>query len=161
MATRHQTTAHYPAPAAAVLRMFADKAFHLRKLEKIGLKEFRVLEHAHDGNDFHMRVERKVPVNLPGMKKGATSTVIHNESWNTKTRRGQVDVELSGMPLTMHCESRAEDAGDGCVVHYDWTVTSKVPLVGGKIEKFVIADMDKQAEPERLAGVDLLDQYRD
>lgn len=140
--------------------MFCDETFHGQKLEKIGI-EHRVLECSQQGDDFRIRVERKIPVKLPGMKKGgATSTVIHTECWNTKTRHGTVHVELPGMPLTMHCQSVAEDDGDGCVVRYDWEIKSRVPVVGGKIEKFVVADMDKQAEPERLAGVELLDNYR-
>jgi len=54
--------ARYPAPAATVLKMFMDKEFHAKKLVALGITKSRVLEHDAKGDDFRIKVERKVPL---------------------------------------------------------------------------------------------------
>lgn len=159
---KHESTARYPAPATVVIRMFTDANFHTRKLEALGMSKYKILDHSLDGDEFYIKIERKVPLQMPGMKKGgAESTVVHEEFWNRADGRGRVIVHPQGMPLKMSCETAIEDEGDGAVVHYDWTVTAKIPLIGAKLEKFVIADMERRADDELQAGVDLLPDYRD
>lgn len=156
---KHQATAAYPAPAEVVLRMFLDEAFHVRKLTEVGI-EHRILECSLSGDDFRIRVQRQIPVDLPGVKSLGVSKIVHVEYWNTATHCGTVDVELPGKPLTMHCKSAIEDHGDRCVVRYDWELNSRLPVVGRKLEKFIAANIDEQAEPEHQAGIELLDAYR-
>ncbi len=158
---KHTISVRYPAPAAVVMRMFTDPEFHTRKLDGMGLKNYTVLDQQTRGDDFSIRIERKMPVQLPGLKKGAGETTVTNEErWNRKTHRGGVSVQLQGMPLEMSCESAMTDEGDGCVINYDWNVRSKIPLIGGKIEKFVIADMERRFAEETAAAIALLDDYR-
>ena len=103
---KHKSQARYPASAEVVLRMFTDKAFHTGKLDAMGLKNYQVLDHAFDGKDFRIKIQRKVPMQAPAVVKkfvGAESTVINEERWNLKTRTGRVLVEPVGMPLEMSC----------------------------------------------------------
>ncbi|TAM12266.1 MAG: DUF2505 domain-containing protein [Nevskiaceae bacterium] len=159
---KHVSTVHYPAPAAAVLRMFTDPAFHIRKLEMAGIQAFEVLEHHSNGDEFSIRVQRRVMVKLPGMGRDSTLTrVIHAETWNTRTARGHVDVTLPGIPLSMHGDNLLEDRGAGCELRYDWTVTSTLPLIGRVLEKFIVGRMDAEAAPEHRAGAELVAAYLD
>lgn len=159
---KHEMKAHYPAPAAVVMKMFADQSFHTRKLDGMGYTgKYQVLATGGDGKkSFSIRIERKVPVSLPGMGKNAPeSTVINEESWDLASRTGKVVVELKGMPLEMSCTTSIRDEGKGCVVTYQWDVKSKVPLVGGTIEKMVVGDMSKKADEETQAAIALLKNY--
>ncbi len=161
MATRHEMKAHYPAPADTVLRMMTDRAFHTRKLEGMGLRQYQVLDHASSGDDFRIRIERKVPVQMPGMKKAAGETsVINEESWNRATRSGRVRVEPAGMPVEMNADHSIADEGDGSVITFVWTIDAKIPMVGGTLEKFIVSDMENRAAEETRAAVALLDAYR-
>lgn len=159
---KHEVTTRYPAPAAVVMKMFTDPEFHTRKLEATGYSgKYKVLAQQDDGRDFSIRIERKVPVALPGVGKNAPeSTVVNDESWNIASRSGRVVVELKGMPLAMSCVTSITDEGKGCVVRYQWEVKSKVPLVGGAIEKMVVADLQKKSQEETDAAIALLANYR-
>ena len=151
----------YPASPDVLLRMFTDPDFHTRKLEAMGTPKYRVLEQQTRGDDFSIRIERKIPVQVPGMKKAAAeTTVTYEERWNTRTGRGSVSVQTQGMPLEMNCAATVVGEGKDSVISYDWTVHSKVPLVGGKIEKMVVADMERRFEDETRVSIDLLKAYR-
>lgn len=155
---KHQMKAVYPASAERVLKMFSDASFHTRKLEAMGLSKYRVLDSGDDGSSFRIRIERKIPIQLMGKSTG-DSTVAHEERWNRKTLSGVVTVETRGIPLAMSCTAQVRDQGKSCVIDYQWTVDSSLPLVGGKLEKMAVSDMDKRFEEERLAAVALLDAY--
>lgn len=159
---KHQMQARYPARAVAVIRMFADKEFHVRRLEALGYAgKYRVLAHRFDGNEFSIRIERRVLVQMPGLKKAAgETTVVNEEAWDLLSKTGSVTVEAQGMPLSMSCETAIRDDDNGCVVDYRWEVRAKIPLVGAALEKFAIADMERRAAEETRVGVELLAEYR-
>ncbi|ROH86720.1 DUF2505 domain-containing protein [Stagnimonas aquatica] len=159
---KHEMKARYPAPSSVVMKMFADRDFHTRKLEATGYSgKYQVLNCVGDANSFSIRIERKVPVSMPGMGKNAPeSTVVNDETWSLASKTGRVVVELKGMPLEMSCVTSMKDEGKDCVVTYQWEVKSKIPLVGGTIEKMVVNDMDKKAEEETQAAIALLKNYR-
>lgn len=159
---KHEMKARYPATSAVVIKMFTDPKFHTSKLEATGYSgKYIVLNQSSSAKDFSIKIERKVPVSLPGMGKNAPeSTVINDESWNLASKSGKVVVELKGMPLAMSCVTSMKDEGKECVVTYQWEVKSKIPLVGGAIEKMVVGDMEKKAAEETAAAIVLLKNYR-
>jgi hypothetical protein len=156
---KHVMQAQYPAPAEVVLKMFSDPAFHTRKLEAMGLTKYQVLDSGDDGQRFRIKIERKVPIQLMGKSTG-DSTVAHEERWDRKARTGEVHVETKGIPIAISAKATVRDQGPGCLIEYTWTIESNLPLVGGKLEKMVVADMDKRAEAERQAAIAQLDGYR-
>lgn len=160
---KHQSEARFPAPSKVVIKMFTDRDFHERKLEGLGLLKYKVLAHEFDGADFMIKIERKVPVQAPGMVKkvvAAESTVVHEERWNLRRKTGRVVAQPQGMPVEITCEAVMSDDGGACLVRYDWNVHAKLPLVGGQLEKFIIADMTKRADEETRVAIALLDPYR-
>ncbi|WP_420429288.1 DUF2505 domain-containing protein [Algiphilus sp.] len=157
---KHQTESRYPAPADVVLKMFSDRAFHERKLEKLGIANYEIVEHAADAERARIRISRQLPVQLPGVKKGA-GAVVHTEVWDLKNGSGDITAEPQGIPLAMHCSARIEaDGDDACVARYEWDIKANIPVVGKRLEKFVAADIEKRGEQEAEAGRSLLDDYR-
>lgn len=159
---KHEMQARYPASSSVVMKMFADRDFHTQKLESTGYAgKYQVLSCSGDGKTFSIRIERKVPVSLPGMGKNVPeSTVVNDESWDLASKTGQVVVQLKGMPLEMSCQTSMKDEGKECVISYRWEVKSKIPLVGGAIEKMVVGDMVRKADEETQAAIALLKNYR-
>lgn len=155
---KHQVLARYPASPDVIMKMFSDRAFHTRKLDAMQA-EYKVLAHSFDGQTFSIRVERKVPVQLPGMKKAAETSVINEEVWHLASRTGSVKVELA-MPLDAKCVVTISADGEHSLITYDWDVKSKVPLVGGQIEKMAVADMDRRSADETRVAIDLIQHYR-
>jgi len=155
--------ARYPAPTAVVLKMFMDKDFHQRKLGVLGIAKSRVLEHAASGDDFRIKIERKVPLNAPGVVKKfvpAEATVVSEEKWNRASKTGQVSVQPAGVPVEITCKARFADDAQGCQITYAFDVTAKVPFVGGALEKFIAADMETKFADEAKAAITLLGPYR-
>lgn len=159
---KHEMKARYPASSAVVMKMFADPKFHVDKLESMGYSgKYTVLAQSGDAKKFNIKIERKVPVSLPGMGKNAPeSTVVNDEIWDLASKTGTVKVDLKGMPLEMSCITSMTDEGKDCVITYQWNVKSKIPLVGGTIEKMVVTDMEKKAKEETEAAIALLKNYR-
>lgn len=157
---KHESQTRYPASSSMVLKMFSDLAFHERKLKQLNYK-YRVLEHSFDGKTFRIRVERKLPVQLPfGNKTAGETTVIHEEAWHLDSKSGEVSASPQGMPLQLSCQATLKDQGGECVVSYRWDVRAKLPVVGGALEKFAVADLEKRAADEARVALSLLDGYR-
>lgn len=159
---KHEMRAHYPASSDVVMKMFTDKDYHARKMQKLGI-DFKLLEHEFDGENFRLKAQRLVPIQASGIAAKfmpATSTVVNDEKWSVKDKTGSVVVETKGVPLAMSCTAKMQDQDDGCVVVYDWDIKARIPLGGGALEKFVVGDMKVREAEEREAAISLLDDYR-
>jgi len=159
---KHEMHAHYPAPSDVVIKMFTDKDYHGRKMEKMGI-EFKVLEHEFDGDNFRLKAQRSVPIQATGLAAKfmpSTTQVVNDEKWSVNNKTGSVVVETKGVPLKMSCTAKMQDEGDSCVVIYSWEIKAKIPMGGGALEKFVVADMKDREAEERDAAISLLDAYR-
>ena len=155
--------AKYPASSAVVLKMFTDKEFHAKKLGVLGIAKSRVLEHDDKGDDFRIKVERKVPLNAPGVVKKfipAETTVVSEERWNRAKKTGAVKVEPVGVPVEIKAGVRFADDAQGCTITYAFDVTARVPLVGGALEKFIASDMESKFAEEARAAITLLGPYK-
>ena len=155
--------AKYPAPSAVVLKMFMDKEFHEKKLGVLGVTQFKIVGHDAKGDDFRIKIERKVPLAPPGMISKfvpANATVVSEERWNRASKTGKVKVEPQGIPVEISSSVRFADDAGGCTIIYAFEINAKVPLVGGTLEKFIASDMETKFAAEAKAAVTLLDPYR-
>lgn len=157
-----RTVSKYPAPSAAVLKMFCDPAFQTRKLETLKLPKFAVLEQKVDGKGATFRVERHVPIDAPGPVKKfipAVSKVINEETWDTAKKTGKGKAEPQGVPVKITFTVAFKDEGAGCTATYDWNIEASIPFVGGVLEKFVAGDMEQRMAEETRIGAGLLKGY--
>ncbi|HUR40830.1 MAG TPA: DUF2505 domain-containing protein [Verrucomicrobiae bacterium] len=156
--------AKYPAPSATVLKMFMDKDFHTKKLKALGIDKSRVLDHAAAGDDFRIKIERKVPLAPPGGAVSkflpAEATVVSEERWNKASKTGKVKIEPAGVPVEISCTAKFADDAGGCTITYAFDINAKIPLVGGTLEKFIASDMQAKFADEAKAAATLLDPYR-
>lgn len=139
----------YNASSDVVMKMMTDKKFHCDRLEMQGEKVYEVVSHQSDAKNFSIKFKRKTKA----------VTVQHEDSWNIASKKGKVVVELQGMPVEMTAETSLRDEGKGCVLTYDWNIHSKVPLVGGKIEKSIAAENEKAIPEQARIGNLLLKNY--
>lgn len=147
---KQKLEARYPAPSDVVIKMMTDKKFYTDRLDLQGIKEYDVINHKSDGKNFSITIKRKVgPI-------GVTSV----ETWNPAKKSGRITVELQGMPMDVSCTTSLADAGKECVLTYVWDINSKVPLVGGKIEKQFAGENEKVIPEQTRLGIELLKNYR-
>lgn len=72
------------------------------------------------------------------------------EQWQQKddgyTRQSEITVE--GQPVNVKTEVTLVPAGEGCVYTINYKAKAKIPLIGGKIEKFIISNCQQSRKDE-------------
>jgi hypothetical protein len=142
--------AKYPASSDVVIKMMTDRKFFTDRLDLQGIKEYEVVDHKFDGKSFSITIKRKI----------TAINVTSVESWNVAKKTGRITVDLAGMPMEVSCDTALKDDGSGCVLTYKWDIVSKIPLVGGKIEKQFAGENEKAIPEQTRLGIKLLQNYR-
>src|SRR5688572_8615584 len=143
---KQKLEARYPASSDVVIKMMTDKKFYTDRLDLQGIKGYEVADHKSDGKDFSITINRKITaINVKSVEK-----------WNVPKKTGSIVVELQGMPMDVSCTTSLRDDGSGCVLTYNWDIVSKIPLVGGKIEKQFAGENEKAIPEQTRYGIELL-----
>lgn len=156
---KHASQVRYPASSDVVIRMITDKAYHIRKLDHMGV-DYAVLSHAFDGDDFTLRIQRQISMQARGVlaKVVAGKThVVSEEHWRISDKTGAITVDTGGMPLDISCEARLYDEGGECVVDFLWHVRAKLPVGGKALEKLVVVNMAQRVTEELDAALQMLE----
>lgn len=137
----------YPYEAAAddVFAMFMRPDFLLAKLEATGATDCEVVECAETGDGgFRIVTKRTVEADIPGFAKKIfkpTNALTQIEDWQAATtdgaRPGTWRIETKGVPVSTSGVTRLESTADGSVQHIEGTIKVSVPLIGGRLERFV------------------------
>ncbi|MDM4772520.1 DUF2505 domain-containing protein [Solimonas sp. SE-A11] len=149
---------------ATVLKMFCDPAYHKALQEALGAMNFRQVDHSDDGTRFMIKVsyEVKSSAPLPGFAKkvlGETTTVTQTERWDRSSKKGEVIVEPKGLPGKIRCSTSLAESGGSSTKTFDWEVSVKIPLVGGKLEDLIAEDIRGKNPVDAKASQKLLEKY--
>jgi hypothetical protein len=139
----------YPAKSDVVIKMMTDWKFYTDRLDLEGIKGYEVVEHKFDGKKFSITLKRKI----------TAISVTSVETWDVATKKGTINVEVSGMPIKIACQTALKDDGKDTLLVYNWDVSSSVPLVGGRLEKQFAGENEKQLHTQTAFGVKLLKNY--
>jgi Protein of unknown function (DUF2505) len=150
-------THRYDHPADAVFALLTDFDAVKEKYEALGHRDVKLVrrEAPADGS-VTMVTTRVVPMEVPGFAKKflkPTNNVTQTDSWGAPdadgVRTGTYAVDAKGVPVTLGGTLRLAPDGDGCTNEIRTTITSKVPLVGGKLADFVGGDAKKAVAHEQ------------
>lgn len=151
-------------PAATVIKMFSDRAYFERKYKALGFTGIEVVEHEKTDKQFRIKVRytAKNDVQVPDLLKKfmpGSITVVQEDRWDLARMTGRLDVEIKGTPVKVACEMTLKDEGKGSANHLKWTITSSVPLVGGKLEKLTADDIQAKAANDVATTQRILADY--
>ncbi len=149
MATTFEDVQSFEQDADTIIKMFTDKAYFEKKYAELA-NSCEIREHSVDGSKFHIKafLHYDFDAPLPGFAKkliADTLTVTQADTWDTSTRRGLLEVHMSGAPVTMKADMELVDNGSGCENRMRWSISCNVPLVGGKLEKVIKEDIMSKA----------------
>lgn len=160
----HEERQTFDAPPEVVIRMFGDRAYFERKYAELGFASVQVLEHAVDDKRFRIKVryDTRNDVDLPDFAKKfmpEVVSVVQQDSWDLAKRTGQLQFELKGVPVKISAEMRLIAQGKGSANVISWNVHSGVPLLGGKLEKLLLSDIQSKASADLAASRKILRDY--
>jgi hypothetical protein len=151
-------------PADTVIRMFGDRRYFERKYAELGFKDMQILDHETNGDQFSIRFRytAAIDVPLPDFAKKflpAEMTVTHRDNWDLKKKVGTSEIELPGLPLKIAAAMRLVDEGEGASNTLSWDVTCSVPLIGGRLEKLLMSDIEVKAAADLAVSRKILADY--
>ncbi len=150
------TVSHrFAAPIAEVFAALTEPEALTAKYESLGHRDVTITgrEVSEDGA-VTVRSKRTVPLDVPGFAKkflSPTNAVEQTDQWSAPdaagARTGTWQVKAA-VPVEVSGTLRLVPDGDGCRFDIVANVTSKVPLVGGKLASFVAGDVRKTIDAE-------------
>ena len=152
-------SASYDATPEEVFAIVTDATFREQACEKTKALSYDV-KVSTTGDDTVVRVERKMPSNdVPDIARkfvGETLTVVQTETWHAAKPDGSRDADVSGeivnTPVTLKGTASITGGGGQAVQAIDLDVKVAVPLIGKKMEPFVVDAIRSGLQKEHELG---------
>ena len=158
----------YKAAPDVVFAMFCDPEFLRAKFEATEALEHEIVECAAtpDGG-FRIVTNRTVQADIPGFAKKffkPNNAMTQTEDWGPTSggiREGTWRIEPHGVPVSVSTSgtTRLEPADGGAVQHIAAKIKVSVPLIGGKLERFVYDQAKKTMDLEHEFGEQWLREH--
>ncbi len=164
MATKINLEHKFNKSVAKVWAMYTDRAFFEKKYAATGCSNIEVLKHEASDKGFSItvRYDAKSDAPMPDFAKKFMAeriTVTQTDSWDAATKTGKIVTEIKGAPVKVTAEMKLEAAGKGSVNKMQWTLSSGIPLVGGKLESILGEDVKIKSARDEQASQKLLESY--
>jgi hypothetical protein len=153
----------YGKDADTVMRMFADRAYFEKKYAETTLA-YEVLEHELSDERFRIKCKLTMPSSapVPGFAKkilGETMNLVQEDIWDLKSRTGQLNIEMPGVPVKISAAMRLGQGAAGGENQVSWSINCKIPLIGGKLEKFIASDIKAKSPADLKISEAILADY--
>lgn len=139
---------HFGSDVERMFALLTDPEFLRRRAEALGERDIAVTVDRTSGQ-LKIEIKREVEQNLPSFMKKIFSgrqTLIDRQAWKSESGAHISDwtvqlgdgkrIQLRGS-LTL-----APAAGGGCDYTEAFTASASIPLIGGRIEKFVLGETE-------------------
>jgi uncharacterized protein YndB with AHSA1/START domain len=154
-------SASYDATPEEVFAIVTDATFREQACEKTKALSYSV-EVTESGGDTIVKVQREMPSDdVPDIARkfvGQTLTVVQTETWHPAkadgSREADVRGEISNTPVTLKGTAQITAAGASAVQSIELDVKVAVPLIGKKIEPFVVDAIRSGLQKEHELGKD-------
>ncbi|TCC27379.1 DUF2505 domain-containing protein [Kribbella speibonae] len=154
-------SASYDATPEEVFAIVTDTAFREQACEKTKALSYDVTVST-SGTDTVVRVSRQMEsTDIPDMARkfvGDTLTVVQTETWHAAatdgSRTADVSGEIANTPVALKGTARIAQDGAQTVQAIDLDVKVAVPLIGKKLEPFVVDAIRSGLQKEHDLGHD-------
>ena len=151
-------------PAAAVLKMFSDKAYFERKYKDLGYRDIAILEHSNDGKKFRIkaRFTAKSDAAIPDFAKkflGDSNVITQTDTWDLDKKTGRLEAEIKGVPVKVSANMTLKDETAGSSNNLRWDISCGIPLIGGKLEQVVSGDIQAKGKMDVAKSREILKSY--
>jgi hypothetical protein len=112
-----------------------------------------------DGRVTTVVLTRTIKRDLPAVLAkifGAENRMVMTEKWEDigRNKIGSYIVDVQGQPVTLSAKFKLKSTDNGCEYSIDYTCKAKIPLLGGKVEEFILSQTESgmRKEMDYLAG---------
>jgi hypothetical protein len=154
MSTTIEATHEYDHDLETVFGEFTNPDFYVAKFEGIGARNVEVIASSDEDGVFIIETSREVPLDVPGALKsllGGWTTIVQTEEWS-ETADGEcvnrLEIMSEGVPARMSGTMHLYATDAGCANEVSITIDCSIPLIGGRLERFVGATTAEQLEDE-------------
>jgi hypothetical protein len=138
---------HFDQSVDQLFALVTAPEFLRRRCEALGEKNI-VIQVDREGVRLKIRLERDLERNMPAfMKKifSATNHLVDTQSWNTAgdTRAADWTVAIAGQKrIDLRGRLSLIPSAAGCDYSEAFTVSVAIPLVGGRVEKYIVGETE-------------------
>ena len=139
-------THSYPKDTETVFTMLTDQDYLEKKFEATKAINIEILECNESGNQFIIRNKRDIPSNPPFFARKILkkfNSVNGTDTWEIsdgEEKKGSFTLNIKGAPAKMNGNLAIVPTSTGCDYILDFNVKVSIPLIGGKISKFIKED---------------------
>lgn len=142
-------TASYAFKASAdrVFDLLTDPDFLVQRCVALGEKNIQC-DVESEGRKTRVVLARTIKRDLPAVLAklfGAENRMVMTEHWEAigSSWMGHYSVEVEGQPVTLSARFKLKPVDDGCEYSIDYSCKAKIPLVGGKVEAFILGQTEE------------------
>jgi hypothetical protein len=147
MSTTAKNTFHLPFPPDVVLATLTDPAFLEANFGQQDNPDARVVERSRTADELIIDCEvTEYAKGMSGVDRSKTQKTQTVYRWNLPARKGEwtyKNPSTQGKMATVWGSSILQPDGSGTALTEEFNVKIKVPLMGGKIEKIIIKEVQK------------------
>ncbi|MEM7613226.1 MAG: DUF2505 domain-containing protein [Pseudomonadota bacterium] len=143
----------YSVSPEALFGTFTDEAALLAKHKALGSRDIVIHRCQVSPEKAEVDFSREVPAEVPSMFKRFIqpwNAVRQTEHWqhNSVGYHAALSLDIKGVPAAITGTLHIEPVDDGCINHIVLTIECSIPLVGGKLAKFIADDAKRQMRDE-------------
>lgn len=152
-------------PAASVLKMYSDRGYFEKKYATLaGVKDFEILECETSGNKFRIKHRSQQKSDTSALPEFARkflaeyNTVVQQDTWDLASGTGRLEIEIKGVPIKISADMKVSGTPNATNA-FNWNVSCSIPLLGGKLEKFIVDDIRTKSAADAILSNKMLADY--
>lgn len=150
---------YFKASADQVFDKMTDPDFLVQRCVAMGEKNIQC-DVEMEGRKTTVVLARTIKRELPAVLAklfGAENRMVMTEHWESigNSWLGHYQVEVEGQPVMLSAKFKLKPTDTGCEYSIDYSCKARIPLVGGKVEDFILSQTEAgmRKEMDYLAAV--------
>lgn len=140
------TTYSFTAAVDVVFDKLTDPDFLVERCVAFGEKDIQC-DAESDGRKTTVVLSRTIKQDLPAFLAklfGAENRTVMKETWEDigTSKIGNYSLDVQGQPVTLTAKFKLKPTQNGCEYTIDYSCKAKIPLVGGKVEDFILGQTE-------------------
>jgi len=137
----------FKASADTVFELLTDPDFLVQRCVALGEKNIQC-DVEMEGRKTRVILMRTVKRDLPAVLArlfGSENRMLMTENWEAigNSWIGHYVVEVEGQPVRLNAKFKLKPTPEGCEYSIDYRCKANIPLVGGKVEAFILSQTEE------------------